>query len=192
MLMTAGIAALVPSLLRRLPGQRLDWLLGPKRGPLVWWVEIELAATSFLAAGAVLTSGSWSLALWLCAAVPCLHAVTWMWLAALRSKQPKALKSTPRYIALGVLAAIVAFLYAGTLTVFIPAVGTDASLGDTSDAVLLVAVPVVLFPLAACGVGLIVYLCTHRDLFRAVLALLLLGLALELVAFYWAGVGSAV
>lgn len=101
-------------------------------------------------------------------------------------------RSTPRSIALGVLAAIVALLYAATLTVFIPAVGTDAALGDTTDAVFLIVVPVVLFPLAACGVGLIVYLCTHRDVFRAVLALLLLGLALELVACYWAGVGSAV
>ena len=99
---------------------------------------------------------------------------------------------TPRYIALGVLAAIVALLYSATLTVFIPAVGTDAALGDTTDAVFLVVVPVVLFPLAACGVGLIVYLRAHRDLFLAGLALLLVGFVLELVALYWAGVGSAV
>lgn len=102
---------------------------------------------------------------------------------------PHAL-TRPRHIALAVLAALTAFLYVENFLPFVQFASTDASVGDTTGALVLGLVPNILFPITAGATGLIVFYRTHRSLFRGSVGLVACAFALELVATLWVLEGS--
>ena|ERR1700682_3205553 len=104
---------------------------------------------------------------------------------------PHAL-TRPRHVALALLAALTAFLYAENFMPFLQFANTDARIGDTTGALVLRIVPTILLPIAAGAAGLIVFYRSHRSLFRASVAAILCAFALELVATFWVAQGSII
>jgi hypothetical protein len=101
-------------------------------------------------------------------------------------------RTRPRHIALALLAALTAFLYAENFMPFLQFASTDASVGDTTGALVLRLVPNILVPIIAGAVGLIVFYRTHHSLFRASVGVVVCAFALELVVTLWVAEGSVV
>jgi hypothetical protein len=96
----------------------------------------------------------------------------------------------PRHIALALLAALTAFLYAVNFMPFLQFASTDASVGDTTAALVLGVVPNVLFPIIAGATGLVVFYRSHHSLFRASVGVVVCAFALELLATLFVVEGS--
>jgi hypothetical protein len=98
----------------------------------------------------------------------------------------------PQHIALALLAALTAFLYAVNFVPILQFASTDASIGDTTGALVLRTVPIILFPITAGAAGLIVFYRTHHSLFRASVAVVVCAFALELLATLGVTAGSVI